>query len=373
MRKILYYIGIGILLAACTADDADVKQPEQGTLTLTTSVNAFDDADGYAGVSPAAATRTNVEGTAFAIGDWIKLKVICPFTDHVNFGETTYSTTFDGLWLLKWAGSNWTPITSDDKVDVGANYAYSSATSIFGRYEAQQTPFVYTASTWNENVIFIANKALYSQYSYIFHADQSEEKNYLKSDLMWAQTFMQTGSYNVHLAFNHVMACLKIDISALGLSSETIVTVEGMPDIDQREVVVGDYYAARSKINSGYGYKQKCSCSYDDNGKVLGVAYINETAREAQVFPMTGNPNPNSRIYIANSGTYKAYNSGSGIYRLIVPPCSLSAAPVIWVRDGEKRYSYTLSRKEFEQGKLYPVNIQVPASATGDGDTAGGD
>ena len=348
-----------MLMAACTADVNETASPQTGVLMLTTSVNAFDGADGTA------LTRTNVEGTAFATGDWMKLKIICPFTGHTNFGETTYGNTFDGLWLLKWDGSGWTPITSADKVDVGADYAYSGATSLFGRHEVQQTPFVYTASTWNENVLFIANSSLYSQYSYIFHADQSKQENYLKSDLMWAQTFMQTGAYNVHLAFNHVMACLQINISTLNLSSDAIVTIEGMPDIDQREVVVGDYYADRSKINSGYGYKQKCSCDYGDNGKVLGVAYINETAKEAQVFPMTGNPNPKGRTCVENDATYKAFNAGSGIYRLIVPPCTLSTKAKIWVRDGAKRYSYELQRLTFEQGKLYPVNILLTAPATG--------
>ena len=353
------YILLTVLLAACSADDAALQQQgQQGTLRLTTSVNGFD------GDDEAPVTRTDVAGTRFATGDWMKLKIICPFVDHVNFGETTYGNTFDGLWLLKWGGSEWTPITSDDKVDVGADYAYSGAYSLFGRYEAQQTPYVYTASTWNENVLFLANGTLYSQYSYIFHADQSKEADYLKCDLLWAQNYMQTGSYNVHLAFDHVMACLKIDLTALGLSSNAIVTLEGMPDIDQREVVVGDYYAARSKINSGYGYQQKCSCSKADNGRVLGVTYINESTREAQVFPMTGNPNPNSRTPVANTGTYKAYNAGSGIYRLIVPPCTLTTPPTVWIRDGETRYSYTLaSTTSFEQGKLYTVNVLLTPPA----------
>lgn len=354
MKKIqeILYVSVGLLLAACTGEEAEQSVPQGGVLQLTSSINAFDGET---------VTRTNLTGNAFATGDWIKLKIICPYSDHVEFGETTYSNTFDALWLLKWSGSEWTPITGDDKVDVAGQYKYTTAYSLFGRYEAQQTPYIYTASTWNENVIFISNGNRYSQYSYIFEADQTTEANYLKSDLLWAQTYMQTGSYNVHLAFNHVMACLKIHITGGSLSHNAIVTLEGMPNIDQREVVVGDYYAAKSKINSGFGYKEKCSCAKENNGKVLGVAVIDDSQNKAIVYPMSGNPgyaNASSTTKIANTGVYTAHHDGSDYY-LIVPPCTLSTKAKFWIRDGEKRYSYTLQQTTFEQGKLYPVNITL--------------
>ena len=351
IREILY-VSVGLLLAACTAEEAEQSESQGGVLQLTSSVNAFD---------REMVTRTNLAGDAFATGDWMKLKIICPYSDHVEFGETTYSNTFDALWLLKWSGSEWTPITGDDKVDVAGQYKYTSAYSLFGRYEAQQTPYVYTASTWNENVIFISNGTMYSQYTYVFQANQTTEANYLKSDLLWAQTYMQTGSYNVHLAFNHVMACLKIQITGGSLTSDAVVTLEGMPNIDQREVVVGDYYAAKSKINSGYGYKEKCSCTKENNGKVLGVAVIDDSQNKAVVYPMSGNPgyaDASSTNKIANTGVYTAHYDG-GDYYLIVPPCELSAKAKFWIRDGVKRYSYTLDRTLFEQGKLYPVNISL--------------
>ena len=351
IREILY-ISVGLLLAACTADDVEQNVPQGGVLQLTSSVNAFDGEP---------VTRTNLAGDAFAIGDRMKLKIICPYSDHTEFGETTYSNTFDALWLLKWDGGNWTPITWEDKVDVSGQYKYTNAYSLFGRYEAQQTPYVYTASTWNENVIFISNETMYSQYTYVFQADQTTEANYLKSDLLWAQTYMQTGSYNVHLSFNHVMACLKIKITGGSLANNAVVTLEGMPDIDQREVVVGDYYAAKSKINSGFGYKEKCSCSKDNNGKVLGVAVIDDSQNKAVVYPMSGNPgyaDASSTTKIANTGVYTAHYDG-GYYYLIVPPCVLSTKAKVWIRDGEKRYSYELTRTTFEQGKLYPVNINL--------------
>ncbi len=344
-KRNILYIGLALLLIGCASDEDDQVQSQGGVLQLTSSVTPFD------GES---VTRTNVAGTAFAEGDRMKLKIICPYSDHTEFGETTYGATFDALWLLKWNGSDWIPLTKDDNVDVAGSYKYSGSYSLFGRYEAQQTPYVYTASTWSENVVFLANGTRYSQYSYIFEADQTDAADYLKSDLLWAQTYMQTGSYNVHLAFNHVMACLKISIvgtTGSTLSVNTIVTLEGMPDIDQREVVVGDYYAAKSKVNSGYGYKQKCSCTKDNNGNVLGVAYINDADGAAQVKTLNGTDVP-------NDGVYTAHHDGS-YYYLIVPPCTLSDNAKFWIRDGEKRYSYILDRKTFEQGKLYPVNITI--------------
>ena len=336
--KLKYILGIGLLLTACAKEAPQQRE----TLRLTSSVLPFDGEP---------LTRTTVQGDAFAVGDRMKLKVICPFDDHTQFGETTYGHSSDGLWLFKWDGSGWAVITAADKVDVEGEYKYTNAPSLYDRYEAQQTTYVYTASTWSENVVFVSGSSLYSQYNYVFEADQTTEKNYLKSDLLWAQSYMQTGSYNVHLSFNHVMACLKIDISGLSLSENAVVTLEGMPDIDQREVVVGDYYAARSKVNSKFGYKDKCSCTKDKNGKVLGVAVISDSQGKALVQPMDGTSVP-------NMGVYTAHRDG-GFYYLIVPPCTLPSNAVFWVRDGEKRYSYQLNNKVFEQGKLYPVKIAL--------------
>ncbi len=365
----LLYIGLALLLASCSSDDgqqAEQTLPKTGKLTITSSVNNFE-GEGV--------TRTNIAGNVFATGDWIKLKIICPYVSNTLIGETTWGNSADALWLLKWSGSNWIELETKDSIDINSRYSYGY-NSVFGQYEAQQTPYIYTASTWNENVIFLApnpnnssSLSRYSQYSYIFQADQSEEKNYLKSDLLWAQSYMQTGSYNVHLSFNHVMACLKITISNVTLSDSTVVTLENMPDIDQQEVVVGDYYAAASKVNSKYGYQEKCSCDYTNNGKVLGVAVIDDTQKKAIVYPMTGNPsdtNHTTGSTVANTGVYTAhYVSGSGtnnrVYNLIVPPCTLSSNATFVIRDGKKRYTYTLSRLIFEQGKLYPINISFVA------------
>ena len=120
-----------------------------------------------------------------------------------------------------------------------------------------------------------------------------------------------------------------------------------MPDIDQREVVVGDYYAERSKVNSKFGYKEKSTCTLEQNGKVLGVAVNSDAKGKALVKPFSEIP---------ATGVYTAHREGDTYY-LIVPPCTLSAQARIWIRDGKNRYSYPLKRQVFEQGKLYPVNI----------------
>ena len=375
LRHIFGLFCVG-LLAACSVDTEEgVMQPTDDVygLKLTTSVNSFEGAD------QSVKTRTNIVGDAFLEGDRIKLKIICPFINYTTLAETTWSNSADGLWLLKWKGNEWGLLEVSDSVDMMAHYTYSSSYSVFERYEAQQTPHIYTASTWNENIFFMAPNAAgsrmypFSQYSYIFRADQSLLSNYRACDLLWAHTYMQTGSYNVHLSFNHVMACLKIKISNGSLPAEkrvtsnAVVTLEGMPDIDQREVVVGDYYAERAKgltqlsgSNFDYSYKIKCSCSVENNGKVLGVAVIDDGQRKAIVYPMTGNPNPNSRTAVENTGVYTAhYDSTTDAYYLIVPPCVLTSNAKFWIRDGENRYSYVLDRLTFEQGKLYPINITL--------------
>lgn len=117
-------------------------------------------------------------------------------------------------------------------------------------------------------------------------------------------------------------------------------------------------------MNSGYGYQQKSSCSYENNGRVLGVAVNDETAKRAKVAPMTGNPVPGGAntsltATVPNTGVYTAYKAGARHYRLIVPPCVLEENAVFWLRDGSKRYSIALENKAFVEGKLYPITLKL--------------
>ena len=341
--KVIAYL-IVALLVGCTADEAG-EQEEQGVLAFSTSIEDFDGG---------LLTRTNLAGNAFEDGDKIKLKIICPFSSSTEFGETTYGNSFDGLWLLKWNSGAWTTLTANDGYDINGDYKPSASPNIFERYLAQATPYVFTAQTWNEEQIFIAgNGTRVEQYSNVFHADQSKEANYKACDLMWAQTIQQTGSYNVHLSFKHVMSALTIKVvneSSVEISDKAVLTLEGMPDIDQAEVIVGDYYAAKSKVNSNnYGYQNKHACDVSQNGTVIGVATIDDDGKKASTTAFSS---------IAQTATYTACHANN-IYRMIVPPCELKNHATLWLRDGEKRYSMQLSVMTFEAGKQYNITMTI--------------
>ena len=289
------------------------------------------------------------------------MKIICPFSTHTEFGETTYGNSFDSFWLLKWNNQNdtWATLTDKDGYDINGDYSPSPSPDIYARYEAQQTPYVYTAQTWSEEQIFIAgNNTRVEKYSNVFHANQTKAANYKASDLMWAQTIQQTGSYNVHLSFRHVMSALFITINDANnnITGDAVLTLEGMPDIDQREVIVGDYYAAKSKGSSStYGYKYKHACDTANNAKVIGVAVIDDTQKKAYTEAIS---------QMSQKATYTAFYAGNNVagqktYRLIVPPCQLTNKAVFWLRNGEKRYSMTLNQDKFEAGKLYNVTMTI--------------
>jgi len=352
-----------LVLSACSADE---KGEEQSSRKLTIS----SEIDNFIGEGT---TRVNVEGTEFLTNDMIRLKIICPYVTTTQLGESTWGNTADAFWLLKWTGGNWATLTSAENYDISGSYSYSGSTDLFGIYEAQATPYVYTASTWTEERLFRDKRAnLVIQYCNVFHADQSRQKNYQASDIMWAQQFSQTGAWNIHLSFKHVMACLyiTIDDDALDtkISDNAVLTIEGMPDIDQQEIVIGDYYAAKSKINSRYGYMQKVQCAYENNGLVLGIASIDENAQHAVVRPFSGGPDITGYGYpgsiLLNNATYICHHiAGTKTYRLIVPPHVLIEKAVLWLRDGSRRYSMTLDRTTFEQGHLYNVKMKISQPA----------
>lgn len=375
IKKLAQYLPVAmLLLASCSSDDAVTESESvKGTVTITSEIEPFDGE---------MQSRVNVAGNAFTDGDFIRLKIICPFSSATERGETTDGNSYDAFYYLKRSGDFWVRVTSSDGFDISGTYSPSYSPDIASYYEAQQTPYVYVATTFSEERRFVANGSLYDHLTPVFHADQTKEKHYRASDVLWAQTFMQTGAWNIHLGFQHKMACLDITINDSQLvdaegtpapiSANAVLTLEGMPDIDQAEIVVGDYYADASKINSGYGYRQKSSCSYENNGKVLGIAVNDETAKRAKVAPMTGNPTPGGDFSsgkdgnhytaldtVPNTGIYTAYKQALKHYRLIVPPCELTDKAVFWLRDGSRRFKVTLNNTTFVEGKLYPVNLTI--------------
>ena len=339
----------GTVLCGCSGNEVAVPAEDKPVL-FTGTIKPFEGED--------IQSRVNVEGTGFTDGDFIRIKVICPYVTSSEYGEQTYGASYDSFWLLKSdGGSSWGTLSASDGCDINGDYLDSGSQPMSSLYLSQQTPYVFTAQTWSVERKFVADSRLVLLYSPIFHADQSREENYRASDLLWAQSYLQTGSESVHFDFYHIMAALKITIddSALPegekLSGNAILSLSGMPGIDHAEVIVGDYYAAKCKTDVAFGYKQKNTCTKENNGKVLGVAV--NTDSYAYTMPMTGNPNPDSRSCVPNDGTYTAYKADTKLYRLIVPPCVLENKnkPVFHLLDGNRRWTYELNKLTLEQEK----------------------
>lgn len=349
MRKYLLYIAGASLITACSQElELEAEEQSCQLTSLTVSVSPYEgEVD----------TRANVEGTGFEIGDWIRLKMVCPYSEENQIGETIDNGYYNGFWVLKYnGGTSLTPLTSADGCDLNGDFVVSGAPNVLDQYLSQQTPYVFVAQTWNEEKAFYDGSSRYLQYSYSFQADQSKSDGsaYKKNDLLWAQQFMQTATPNVHLAFDHKMAALKITLDAsevaATISQSAVLTLEGMPDIDQMEVVIGDYYAAKDPYDTKYGYKQQASCSKENNGMVMGVVVLDHSQQKAITTPIAN---------MSQTGTYKAYHDTSnGVYRLIVPPCTVTN-PVFYLRDGNRRFKVELSQKTFKQGTMYNLTMKL--------------
>ena len=344
MKYINQTIIVAALLAFTACDTDDQPRTQSHGLTLTSSVANF------VGESD---TRVNVAGTQFVTNDLIRIKVVCPYVSSSEIGETTHNNSYDAMWLQRWSGTGWTNVDASFNFDVDGDYKPSPAPSLLNCYLSQQTPYVFTASTWSVEHSYILSDTHVLQYASVFSADQTDERDYRNSDVLWAQTIMQTGTDYVHLDFHHVMAALYITVDGETLSENAVLTIEGMPDIDKAEVLVGDKYATLSKTNSSYGYRQKNSCSDAMNGKVLGICVNDEANQRAYAL---------SFDRIEQTATYRAFrpSTAENVFRLIVPPCRLTNKAVIWVRDGVKRWSAELSQQEFEEEQMYNITLNKP-------------
>ena len=333
------------LFAACSQDDAlpDLSGGETD-VRLHISMSPFD------GELP---LRTSVAGDQWEAGDKFRMKIICPYTSDHQLGE---SSAFHELTITD---------ASPFVASLGV--------------QSQATTYIYTAQNTTGTRIFVFDNYRYSRPSNFFCADQSTAENFKKSDVLWAQGVRQTGAQEVHLNFRHKVAKLRVTVDASQLSapltSAAVLTLEGMPDIDGAEIVVGDYYAPMGYESQKFSYREKASCGYALNGKVLGVEVIDESKGRSSIATLSGGPTDlGEKQYaeiwgtIPNTATYTCYRPSPTDKRflLYVPPCSLPDAPVFWLRDGERRYRIACPQREYAAGYAYSVTLKPvePAPVT---------
>ncbi len=370
-----------LALGACTAEDAVTEQAEKVAFTFDASQNLQSDIVPFT-EDGAPQSRANFAGDQFETNDLIKVRIVAPFSPSTEWGEYTDGNTHDNLWILRWTGNNlnaagngatWTNVPSseragDFKFDLNSDYLYTSSSNIWTL--AQNTPYVFTATTWTEEVHAEMSQpgkpgsTTYTWFYSVFKADQRKLKDYKSSDVLWAQQFMQTGTQNVRLSFEHKMSALCVDISALKSqldmsegADEIILTLENMPDIDQQEIVIGNYYAGAIKSNyrPTYGDYYRTSCSKEQNGTVLGISRIVESSSSVEKVAIETLP---------QTATYTAYHEkGSDKFYFILPPYTVPSGvvPTLLLRQGAKRWSAPLTLptdNAFKPSVRYNVNME---------------
>lgn len=379
LRHTLYIIGV-LVLAACNNQTQEAIEEGEQLITLDGS-NLHSEIVPFAEAGDdVVITRAKVEGDDFETDDLMRLRVIAPYVSSSEYGESTWGGSYDNWRLYTWGGKEqeWGPVNGQTfNLDVDNDFAVSNSNAPSSIIMPQATPFVFTATTFTEEIHHVIPSATSAgtvvlSFSNVFKADQRRIKNYKASDVLWAQQYMQTGSDNVRLSFNHKMAALRIDVNdfadLLSSNEEVVLTLDGMPDIDQQEVTIGNYYADRMKSKIAYGDYYRCKCSYEQNGKVLGIVVPNESLGHLEQIAFTDNR-------ISQDGVYTAYKQDVNTFLLIIPPYTVpeGVTPTLWLRQGEKRWSAPLTLPEgrtFESGKRYWQKMTKP-TVTPDPGTGG--
>lgn len=378
-----------LALGSCSQDH-EAERADKAPFTFDASQNLQSDIVPFT-EDGAPQTRANFEGNQFENGDLIKIRIVAPFTSTIEWGEYTDGVTHDNFWILKWTGGNpkgegvdatWTNVPSTDhNFDLNNDYIPTTSNSIWTL--SQNTPYVFTASTWTEEVHAQMSEpgkpggTTYTWFNSVFKADQRKLSDYKSSDVLWAQQIMQTGTQNVRLSFQHKMSALCVDISAFAseldmaeTNDEIVLTLENMPDIDQQEIIVGNYYAGAIKgkgsnraddskyYRPDYGDWQRTGCIKDKNGTVLGISVINEAQQKVEQKPIEK---------CDQTATYTGYNGGNKKFYFIIPPYTVqqdeSKQPTLWLRQGTKRWSAKLTLptdNTFMTGVRYNVAMTNP-------------
>lgn len=371
--KYLAFVAALLCLASCESENTS-EQADKLPFTFDASRNLQSDIIPFV-EDGAPQSRANFAGNQFESGDLIKIRIVAPFSPSTEWGEYTDGNTHDNFWILQWNGNNqngtgttasWSSISSNRHFDLNGDFIYNGSSNIWTL--AQNTPYVFTASTWTEEVQAQipdskGKATTYTWFYNVFKADQRKIKDYKSSDVLWAQQFMQTGTQNIRLSFEHKMSALCIDISEFKTlldmteaDDEIVVTLENMPDIDQQEIIVGNYYAGA--IKSGYrptfGDWQRTACTKELNGTVLGISRINEAQQKVEQVEFTALP---------QTATYTAYKGSEGKYYLIVPPYTVpdNVTPTLWLRQGTKRWSAPLTLPE---GRTFLPSVRYTVKMT---------
>lgn len=397
MKKLIYISTLALLLS-CTNEDGITDERCENTARpadpscLITSVTDYIEV-GEDGIETPS-TRAKMDGTGFEQGDMMRLRIIAPFSSATEYGESTWSGSYDNWRLFEWhvgadadlpaktgrwyyLGYTYNNSSSMHSSEFDINNDYYPSNAPGDLYLPQATPYVFTATTWTEEIRHIIPKGNAGgtsvlSFSNVFKADQRKMANFKSSDVLWAQSYVETGSENVFLNFEHKMASLLIKIdtefnSLLDSNIELVLTLENMPDIDQQEVVIGNgYYTGKGVHNGSYCDQKRSGCDKADNGKVLGICYVDQTAGELK---------RKAFVALAQTGVYTAYkvtaqtDLASGYdgdlhqYLLIIPPYTVpdGTTPTLCFRNGERRWKAALplpTDRRFESGKRYKVTMK---------------
>lgn len=370
---------MALLLICCGCNTDLTEQKEQPLVTMDCDQFGAEIVPFVEEGDNGCVTRVNTAGDSFLSGDLIRIRIIAPFVTSNEYGESTWGGTYDNFRIWQWAANDaaWAAVGSGRGFDFDNDFYPSSASSNI--IMPQATPFVFTATTWTEEIHYILSTydkpggTVVTSFSNIFKADQREEANYRSSDVLWAQQYMQTGADRVTLSFEHKMAALKIDVSefasVLDGTEEIILTLENMPDINQQEVTIGNYYAEKMKDKRAYGDYWRTKCTYEQNGKVLGIVVPNESEGHLVQIPFTSLSQKG--VYTALKGSESIAGTQAGYFYLIIPPYTVpdGVTPTLWLRQGEKRWSAPLTLptdRTFEVGKRYSIKMQSPSTTNPD-------
>lgn len=391
MKKYLYIASL-VFLSACSDDDNIIdERTDNSTCRPADPACLISSVDDYIDVTEEGtempATRANMLGTSFEAGDMMRLRIIAPFVTSTEYGESTWGGSYDNWRLFEWAsdGEDNNPAKTgrwyylgyskhSSEFDIDNDYKLSNAPGDL--YLPQATPYVFTATTWTEEIRHIiptgnAGGTSVLSFSNVFKADQRRPENYKSSDVLWAQSYVETGSENVFLNFQHKMAALLITVDATKFyfdlsqnAEEIVLTLENMPDIDQQEVVIGNgYYKDTDTYRGAYKDKQRSGCDKTENGKVLGICYVNQSAGLARkAFTELAQTGTYTAHRVTSTSDYADYIDGKIQFMLIIPPYTVPSGttPTLCLHQGKNRWKAALpltSNRTFESGKRYRVTM----------------